>query len=283
MLPIIGHTQNPSRTHDAWRMYGKRNRTRLETRVQTRRQEFRDRGITILEEGTIRSRPGNKARGSDVSIADIDPSSPRASTSAAGQSSPSGSVRRKTRRQPITEDGAEDDGTTYSGDDDVYEGSDDGNGHGASRKGKGKAKRGARRSLQGSTVDAAGGRGGKRRQSASGSQMSRGSVANDDEEPEGGHRYISLDGHFAPESYIHPYGQPERGGMKLMFTLDDRVALVQLLAQSGPNPSPSDLLRFAASVSIKFTHCQLFVPPTASVHCNSAQGALIGRLASSLR
>lgn len=225
-------------------MYGKRNRLRLETRIQVRRQEFRDRGIAILEE--IRSRPGNRARGSDASVPDIGTSSPRASTSAAGRGSPPGSVRRKTRRQPAAEDGPGDDGVDHSGDDDAYEGSDDGNEAGASRKSKGKARRVARRSLQRSTIDAAGGRGGKRRQSIAGSQMSRGSVANDDEDPGGSH-------HLTAESHIHSH---EREGMNLMFTLDDRVALVQLLAQSGPNPSPADLLRFAARVRVNFTlHC----------------------------
>jgi len=73
--------------------------------------------------------------------------------------------------------------------------------------------------------------------------VSRGSVVNDDEEPD---RYVHSDARLTAESCIHPRGQPDRGGMKLMFTLDDRVALVQLLAKSGPNPSPSDLLRFAA-------------------------------------
>ena len=266
VLPIVAVWQNPSRTHDAWRMYGKRNRARLEGRIQARRQEFRDRGITILEESTIRSRPGNRTRGSDASAPDVATTSPRASTSAAGQGSPSGSVRRKTRRRLVTDDGVEEDGVDYSGDEDAYGATDDGNEPGTSRKGKGKARHRTRRSLQGSTVDAAGGRGGKRRQSVSGSQVSRGSVVNDEEEPD---RYVPSDTRLTAESCIHPHGQPDRGGMKLMFSLDDRVALVQLLAKSGPNPSPSDLLRFAARVCVMFTHCDLFDQPFIFMHLST--------------
>lgn len=295
-------------------MYGKRNRTRLEGRIQARRQEFRDRGITIIEDtggsasGTTRPRSGNNRgrnsaaaaaaaaneqhqyqqqlaiSGADMAMAS--PTSFASSSIANGSSAIAGPSRRFPRRQhqqsTTARSGDVDGGEEIvemdlsesggSGDDDAYiasepedheyaedgdAGGEDfsvpGSGSPVQSKGKGKAtKRSSstgmsgishtgpsrsRRSSQATTVEAAGGRGvhaiSRRRQSTSSSTGT--TTAN------GAHHH---------HSHSHSHGSSGVGArLGLMFTLDDRVALVQLLAQSGPNPSPADLLRFAAQVS----------------------------------
>lgn len=233
-------------------MYGKRNRQRLEARIQARRQEFRDRGIPIIDEGAIRSRP----RSSQPDRAG--PSSGSPTTHHHPGTRGPYSSRRSSGGQSASQ----------VADDDGYSDDDEEDGNVGSRK-RGKGQRGGRRSSSGllsprqaTTIEAAG-NGGARRRSAK---------RHLDHQDDADHRESGSDSEGAL------YGAQPMDHRSL-FTFDDRVALVQLLSQCGPNPSPSDLLHFGAKV---YQLSQAYLR-SSHVFRLAAHSALVRRLATFMR
>lgn len=203
-------------------MYGKRNRQRLEARIQQRRQEFRERGLSVLDEQALR-RP-RQSSGAGPS------SSSRSTTTGRGSA----------RRRSTSAAGGAVDGVDGMGDD-YSEDLDDDEDEGASTtsgKGKGRSRRGSTRSFivsprQASTIEAAGSGGVKR----------RARLSSEFQTQNGDGIYGGYDGGNGSMAYH------QQQSLKAVFSIDDRVALVGLLTSCGPNPSPADLLRFGAKVS----------------------------------
>ena len=202
-------------------MYGKRNVARLQERIEAKRAEFKRRGVVI-------ETPSPSENG-------FSPSATRLK-------------RRAGKRRAATAEASVD------GDND-----DETDGEGAMTSGSGQGLKGKRRaSLQSSTVEAAGGRG----------IRSPGSIPRRSRGPRRGSRNLAEDGddvgsggggdqyELGASSGEVPHQATTNDDRRPQDSLNfhDRLLLVQLLAQCGPNPSPSDWVIFGEMVSY-LIHC----------------------------